>query len=122
MTETLSQMEGKVRQTLMDIYPNAYRFTSVYILNSIYEGVKLLFKIRPEARYCGMKLVSLDIPVVTDSNLVQEQAKTLYIDPRWNEAIVYFAIAKCFEIDSSDTANATRANDCFSQFNNLAKL
>ena len=119
---TLLEMEGRVRKELLDDYTGSYRFPSLFIVNAIYEGVQLLFQLRPESRYNGVKLVTLDIPVVTDITLSTEQAKTLYIDPRWNRALIYYAKAKCFEIDSSDTANKTLADDCFSQFNTLSKL
>jgi hypothetical protein len=106
----------------MDNYSSGYRFDSEFILNSIYSGVRLLFSIRPESRYNGVRLVSFSIPVVTAATLSTEQAKTLPLDPRWTDALIYFAAAKCYEIDSSDTANASLADSYFSKFNNLAKL
>lgn len=119
---TLHEMETDVRDGLMDTESQAYRFSSEFILNAIYSGVRLLFSIRPESRYNGIRLISLDLPVVTAATVEAEQVKVLPIDPRWKDALVYFAKGKCFEIDSSDTANAALATDCFSKFNNLAAL
>ena len=119
---TLLEMESAVREMLLDNFAGSYRWSSVFILNSLYEGVQLLFQLRPESRYSGLDLVKLAIPVVTAQTLSTEQAKTLYIDPRWNRALIYYAAGKCLEVDSADTANAQRSTEYLSQFNNLAKL
>lgn len=119
---TMLEMETNVREGLLDTESSAYRFSSEYILNAIYGGVRLLFSIRPESRYNGVRLISLELPVVTAMMVASEREKTLPIDPRWRDALVYFAKGKCFEIDSADTANAALAADCFSKFNNLAAL
>lgn len=119
---TMMEMEQDVRSAILDTESSAYRFQSEYILNSIYKGVQLLFQIRPESRYNGVNLVSREISRVTAETVTAVRASTLPIDPRWKDALIYFAIGKCYEVDSSDTVNAQLANDSFTKFNNLAKL
>lgn len=119
---TLLEMEEDVRQELLDTEASAYRFTSVFIMNAIYNGVKVLFKVRPESRYNGVRLASFEIPRIKALNLTEEQAKTLPIDPRWNDALIAFAVGDCFSVDSADTTNAALADKAYAKFNSLAKL
>ena len=108
------EMVARVREHLLDT-STPYRYPTSYICEGIVEGLRLLHNIRPESRYCGLTLVSMDYPSITsptdetDETLGELLDSELHIDPRWESAIRYFAQGKCYEVDSADTANQTRA-------------
>lgn len=124
---TFRRMVERVREQLTDT-KTPYRFPTSFICEAIVDGLRTLHNIRPESRYCGLKLVEMKYPDIisptpdNDQGLVELLDHPLHIDPRWESAIRYFAQSKCFEIDSSDTANAQKAEYCQKQFYSLARL
>lgn len=124
---TFRRMVERVREQLNDTKA-PYRFPTSFICESIVDGLRTLHNLRPESRYCGLKLVEMKYPDIVsptpdnDTGLAELLDHQLHIDPRWESCIRYYAQSKCFEVDSSDTNNATKAQYCLSQFTALAKL
>lgn len=123
MAPTIGQVETKVREYLLDTEEGAYRYAPWLIISAIYDGIRVLHQVRPDTRYDGLKLVRREYPYVTsttDDNTIREiRANHFPVDVRWEQAIRYYAASKCFEVDSADTVNITRANECKALFTTL---
>jgi hypothetical protein len=83
--------------------------------------------IRPESRYVGMNVVSYEEPDLGDDSESTESIRELMeltfpINPRWKDAIVHYICARAFQLDESDTMNASRYSEHMSQFSTWAKL
>lgn len=109
MSVTIQTMEESVRGILIDIKASNYRFKPVVIFRGLRDGLKRLQSLRPESRYFGMRLCSLDFPSVdgelTDEEVQEVRNTSLLIDERWIEAVVYYALHKAYQPDNPDTAN-----------------
>jgi len=118
-------MEKGVRGKVQDSV-ETYRFSPAFVLTSLCEGVERLRVICPESRYFNLRLfdwvrpdgVALD--GMTDEQIAAVRAFEPYFDARWNEAVVYFGAARCYELDQSDTANVQLAANMMAMFEKLA--
>ena len=123
---TIGDMVKKVREYMLDTVEDSYRFSDALVVGAIFDGIRLLHQVRPDSCYEGLKYVEHDYPVITPDAtaeaLASAKAMPWHLDPRWEMAVRYFACARCFEIDSSDTMNLQRAQECQTNFNNLARL
>lgn len=122
---TIGQMVSRIRDFLMDTQEGAYRYSDQLILGGLFEGVRTLRAMRPETRYAGTRLVpDSDIPYIVreDTDVSAAMAMEWPFDPRWEQAVRYYACARCFEVDGADTINAQRAADCQQKFAALAAL
>jgi len=115
---TLSGLENRVRVGLDDTH-GVCRWDSPTVLTALVDAVKRLNAVRPESRYFRLELYAHDFPV-TDGNaagfdLAKAQGFELKVDGRWEQPLVYYAMARCLEIDSADTANFQLAADYFAK-------
>ena len=121
---TLGDLLKLVRVNLIDTDATAYRWSNSIILTALTQGIARLNKVRPESRYYAMRLADNAFPITDDTHTSYVEATALAfvvtVDARWHEALVYFARAKCLEIDSSDLANAQLASDAYAKFEGLA--
>lgn len=123
---TVGDIVAKVREYMLDTEPAAYRYSDALVVGAVFDGLRVLHSARPESQYEGLKLVSHDYPFVTPGTPAEEveAAKEMpwHLEPRWEMAVRYFACARCFEVDSSDTINLQRAQECQANFTNLIKM
>ena len=115
---TLAELERRARTGLTDTVEE-YRWSPSVVLTALCEGVRHLQSVRPETRYVGGKLKEISFPV-TDAgaagySLTAARAWNVPVDERWAQGLVYYAMARCFEIDSSDTSNQLLAADFFNK-------
>lgn len=121
---TIKQLVDKVRETLID--KNVpYRWETYFIVRSLFEAIMTIHKENPASRYAGLSLVHFDeesVSISGDEDVTDEILSTVpFLDPRFLDAMYYYALAKCFEIDSQDQENQQRSADAFAKFDNLAK-
>ena len=109
----VSTIEKKARRILMDTY-EPYRWESGEIRDAVQEGVYALNAIRPETRYVDGRLV--------DVVEIDEESDDFQIDSRFEEALVYFVVHKCYLDDNTDTVNAQLAEQYLGKFNTKAQL
>lgn len=116
---TLGGLERRVRAALNDTVEGAYRWDSPVVLTALVDAVKRLNSIRPESRYFMLTLYQHDFPVTDGKgagfDLEKAQGFELKIDTKWEQSLVYYAMARCLEIDSADTANLQLAADYFAK-------
>lgn len=121
---TLGDLLNLVRVNLIDTNAADYRWSNSIILTALVQGVARLNKVRPESRYLNMRLADNAFPITDSANGSYDEATalayTVLVDERWHEAIMYFAVAKCLEIDSSDLANAQLSANAYAKFEGLA--
>ena len=118
------------REILFDTYHEAYRWNNLMLLRFLYEGIQKLNMIRPESRYIGMDIVDIDIPDLVEAGdeseirLKETTAldKDFPINIRWKDAIVHYICARAFQLDESDTMNASRYSEHMGLFTTWAKM
>ena len=125
-TPTIGDIVKRVREYMLDTDSGAHRYSDALIVGAVFDGMRVLHQMTPASSYCGLQYVEYEYPYITESTSAAdiEAAKNRpwHLDPRWEMAIRYFACARCFEIDGSDTVNLQRAQDCQTNFTNLAKM
>lgn len=125
-TPTIGDIVKRVREYMLDTEEGAYRYSDKLIAGAVFDGIRVLHQMRPDSNYEGLKYVEYEYPYITSDSTEEDVAAALemqwHLDPRWEQAIRYFACARCFEIDSSDTLNLQRAQECQTSFTNLAKM
>lgn len=121
---TIGDIEMKVREFVKDTHEGAYRYAPWLIVGAIFDGLRVLRMIRPETRYEGIRVVRQDWPYITmasnKADIDAAREMPWPVDPRWEQAVRYFAAARCFETDAADTVNAARAAECQKTFTALA--
>ncbi len=126
MAITVNDIEMRVRDTIDDSFSNGYRWNTVKVIRLIYDGIRMLNSIRPESRYVNLVLTALTVPTLSDAAdapaIAGYRAAALSIDERWTDAVVHYVAQKCFEMDSSETANADRAQFHKAEFERLARI
>ncbi len=111
---TISGIEKKARRILQDTIEE-YRWTSEEIHDALEEAVCTLNAVRPETRYVdGLLTDGTKLPAFNDEKID--------IHDRYEEALVYYVVHKCYLDDDSDTTNATLAADYLSKFNTKVQL
>lgn len=111
---TVASIEKKARRILQDTI-SPYRWESAEIRDAIQEGVYALNAIRPETRYVGGELQDVVELPPSDTSAID-------IHYRFEEALVFYAVYKCYLDDSTDTANAQLAEGYLGKFNTKAQL
>lgn len=111
---TVKSVEEKARRILQDT-EKEYRWSSKEMRDSLQEGVYALNAIRPETRYVDGEL--FDTVELPDSD-----TEELTIKNRYEEALVYYVVHKCYLNDSTDTANAQLAEMYLGKFNTKSQL
>lgn len=109
---TVSTIERKARRILQDTF-EPYRWGSDEIRDAVQEGIYALNAIRPETRYVDGRLV--DVVEI-------EEDGSFPIDGRFEEALVYFVVHKCYLDDNTDTVNAQLAEQYLGKFNTKAQI
>jgi hypothetical protein len=111
---TVETIEKKARRLLQDTVEE-YRWTSEEIRDALAEAVRTLNAVRPETRYVDGALTDgVELPASDDEKID--------IHDRYEEALVYYVVHKCYLDDDSDTTNATLAADYLSKFNVKVQL
>ncbi len=111
---TVADIEKKARRILRDTVEE-YRWTSESIRDCLAEAVRTLNAVRPETRYVDGALTDgVELPASDDAEIG--------IHDRFEEALVYYVVHKCYLDDDSDTANAQLSADYLSKFNVKAQL
>lgn len=107
---TAGSIEQAVRELLNDREPNAYRWEPPEVLRAVFDAVQSLNSVRPESRYAGLRLRTIERPDIPDDmdGPTREAIRGigLPLDRRWRLALVHFAAHRCYEMDDTDTANA----------------
>lgn len=107
---TVGSIEHAVRELLNDKEPNAYRWKPPEVLRSVFDAIQSLASVRPDSRYVGLRLQTIERPDISDDadNMTIEAVRNteLPIDPRWRLALVHFCAHRCYEMDDTDTVNA----------------
>lgn len=111
---TRKSIEEKARRILQDtVMP--YRWAEKDIASSLQEAIYSLHSIRPETRYIDGRLVDyVQVPNVVDEEIS--------INNRFEEALIYYVVHKCYLDDSTDTINLQLAESYLSKFNTKVQL
>lgn len=111
---TVKVIEQEARRILQDsVQP--YRWSSSEIRDAVQEGVCALNAIRPETRYIDGSLV--DYVVIPESDTAD-----IAINRRYREALVFYAVYKCYLNDAADTVNAQLSELYLGKFNTKSQL
>lgn len=116
---TFDNIERKARRILQDDQGAAenYRWSSSEMRDHLQEGIYSLHAIRPETRYVnGVLCDAVIIPTAED------EAQDFPVDARFEEALVYFVVHKCYLDDDPDIANGRLAELYLGKFNTKAQL
>lgn len=111
---TINTIEQKARQLLFDTIEE-YRWTSDEIREALVEAIRTLNSIRPETRYVEGRLVDV-LPLSDNVN------EKILIEDRYEEALVFYVVYKCYLKDDTDTVNAELAERYLSKFNTKAQI
>ena len=136
-TMTMGRIEGQVRRNhLLDMYPDAYRWTPQTVLVFIYDAIEELCQtLNPWAKYdqdTGDLLSTYNVPTAKTLSIMEEGATldaavdsveslVIPVDDRFEQAIIHLAASKCFLIDNSHTANALKAADLYEKAKGYAQ-
>ena len=111
---TVKSVEEKARRILLDTEAE-YRWSSKEMRDALQEGVYALNAVRPETRYVNGALYDV-------LKLPASDAEELMIKPRYEEALVYYVVHKCYLVDNTDTVNAQLAEMYLGKFNTKSQL
>ena len=136
-TMTMGRIEGQVRRNhLLDVYSDAYRWTPQTVLVFIYDAIEELCQtLNPWAKFdqeTGDLLTAYNVPTAKTLSIMEEgatldaavasvEALVIPVDDRFEQAIIHLAASKCFLIDNSDTANASKAADLYEKAKGYAQ-
>jgi len=111
---TVEEIERKARRILQDT-EEEYRWTSAEIRDALQEAIAALNAIRPETRYVdGVLSDPIRLPAADD--------KTISVNDRYTEALVFYVVYKCYLMDDTDTTNQQLAELYLGKFNTKAQL
>lgn len=111
---TVNSIKTKARRILQDAQM-PYRWSDGDIRSAIQDGINSLNSIRPETRYVRGSLVDL-VSLPTDNDA------TIDIHDRYEEALVFYAVYKCYLDDDSDTVNHQLSELYLGKFNTKVQL
>lgn len=108
MTKTIDSFKSEIREILRDpeVTGGTPHYSDDKIRAGVVDGFRRLYAVRPESRYVGGVLTDVEFP--EDNTLGSFQVT---FEDRWRLGIVYFAVARCFEADVTDTVNMQLAAD-----------
>ena len=98
----LGDIVHEVRELVNDQF-ESYRWGNEIILSFLKDSVVRLNNIRPDSRYLNGRIFDIEWP----KDLSAFEIPNEYL--RWKQGFVYYASARCLEMDSSDTNNLTLA-------------
>jgi chromatin segregation and condensation protein Rec8/ScpA/Scc1 (kleisin family) len=111
---TIKTVETKARRILLDT-EEKYRWSSEEMRDALQEGVYALNAIRPETRYVKGELVdAVELPA--------SDTEEIPIKNRYEEALVFYVVYKCYLVDNTDTVNAQLAEMYLGKFNTKSQL
>lgn len=108
----VEDIERKARRILQDEFEEC-RWSHEEILEAVQDGIHALNAVRPETRYVDGRLVDF-VEIGEDGSFP--------IDRRFEEALVYFTVYRCYLDDDADTVNAQLAESYLGKFNTKAQL
>lgn len=113
MTATLGTFVDEVRGILRDPQTtgSTQHYTDTAILRAVMDGFRRLWNIRPDSRYTGDNLTINDVVFPTDPT--QYSTFPVSFDERWRLGVIYFAVARCWEQDVTDTVTLQLAAEFF---------
>lgn len=100
MTCTISSFVTEIRDLTRDTI-TPYHHPDLLIHKAVKDAFVHMQSVRPESRYEGMRLVDTEFPEA-DSDL---GAFEITFDRRWRLGILYYAAARCYEADITDSVN-----------------
>lgn len=109
-------IEAKARRIINDT-AEPYRWESSELRDHLQAGIHALHAIRPETRYVSGELV--DFVAVPDAEAAEQEFP---IDVRYEEALVYFVVHKCYLDDDTDKSNQALAESYLAKFNTKAQM
>ena len=109
-------IESKARRILNDT-AEPFRWESSELRDHLQMGVYALHAICPTTRYVGGELV--DFVAVPDAEAAEQEFP---IDRRYEEALVYFVVHKCYLDDDVDESNQAPAESYLGKFNAKAQM
>jgi hypothetical protein len=109
---TVESVERKARRLIQDT-ESPYRWSSEEMRDALQEGVFALNAIRPETRYVNGEL---------QDSITISDAGEFPINRKYEEALVYYVVYKCYLNDNTDTVNAQLAEMYLGKFNTKAQL
>lgn len=128
-TMTMDRIEGQVRRNhLLDVYSDAYRWTSRTVLVFIYDAIEELCQtMNPYAKFdqdTGELLAAYNVPSAKALSMMDEgtaldaavttvQDLVIPVDDRFEQCLIHLAAAKCFAIDDSDTVNSQKSAELY---------
>lgn len=139
---TYGDLLARTREMLMDQghgRANALRWKDEELLRYLFAGVTALEKIRPAARYVGMRLVERTFPEVeptaaemegkTEQEIEAIRIATLasaklfpcLIDRHFHEGVVHYACYRALQMDENDATPAYRSNMHHKRFEEIAR-
>lgn len=120
---TYADIETGARTLLQDDRPT-YRWSAAEMYGYMPDAVRTLFSIRPSALFVNGRmpstLATLEPPTAAAA-VAASGAVTVYVNDRYQQALVYYVAAKCLERDFSDTANLALASTYMNNFAATAK-
>jgi len=117
---------GGVRRLIGD-YVAPYRFSSREIYGYANDGIRTLFRARPQAFFVDGRLATTSAEL-TPLSLDDVELAVGDIDvvspagDRYQEALVYFAAGKCLARDDADTMNKALSDAYLNRFAELARM
>ena len=102
----ISVIIPKVRELLRDNSAAVHHYTDQQIAQGAVDGCRLLFCERPESRYVNCVLTDIEFSDI-HATLVEQD---IPIKEKWVLGVIYYAAARCYEIDVTDTVNLQLAN------------
>lgn len=109
---TLGNFITDIRGILRDptVQGHTPHWSDTEILRAVCDGFRRLWAVRPESRYTGAGVRLEDVVFPADDGL---SSFNVTLDPRWTLGIVYFAVARCWEKDVTDTVTMQMADGYF---------
>ena len=108
----IGDVEEAARLILLDTYEDAYRFEPKEIYAAIASAVERLRVEQPVSRYVnglGPEPVEFDHSIPPSPAVAEWRTKTINMERKWQEAIVYYVVHKMYLKDDPDTTNANLA-------------
>lgn len=104
MTYKIASFTKEIRDLTRDtIIP--YHHDDPLIFAAVRDAFIHLQSVRPESRYIGITLCDTDFPEVDGLGDFE-----ITFDERWRLGIIYFAAARCYEADITDSVNLQLAD------------
>lgn len=111
---TFADIEKKARRLLGDTtYP--YHWPIEELRDHAQEGLRSINAIRPETRYVNGLVTDGTVLPSTDDAVIE-------MNDRYEEALVYFVVYRCYLNDNTDTENAQLSESYLSKFNMKVQL